>query len=35
VTPVLVLKVILSMDGRERALDHMFVERLWRPVEME
>jgi len=26
-------EVQISMDGRGRALDHMFVEHLWRTVE--
>ena len=25
----------MSMDGRGRALDHVFVERLWRAVKYE
>ena len=25
----------ISMDGRGRALDHIFVERLWRSVKYE
>ncbi len=25
----------VSMDGRERALDNVFVERLWRSVKQE
>ena len=25
----------MSMDGRGRALDHVFVERLWRTVKYE
>ena len=31
--PLLALKVKLSMDGRGRALDNVFVERLWRTVK--
>ncbi len=28
-------KIIISMDGRGRALDNIFVERLWRSVKYE
>jgi putative transposase len=27
--------VLISMDGRDRALDNIFVERLWRTVKYE
>jgi len=33
--PLLALGVKLSMDGRGRALDNVFVERLWRTVKYE
>jgi putative transposase len=29
------LKVAISMDGRGRAFDNIFVERLWRTVKYE
>ena len=28
-------KILISMDGRGRALDNIFVERLWRSVKYE
>ena len=27
--------MLISMDGRERALDNVFIERLWRSVKYE
>ena len=33
--PLLALGVKLSMDGRGRALDNVFVERLWRTVKYD
>jgi putative transposase len=33
--PLLALDVKLSMDGKGRALDNVFVERLWRSVKYE
>ena len=34
-TPLLALKVKLSMDGKGRCLDNVFVERLWRTVKWD
>jgi len=34
-TPLLELGVSISMDGRGRALDNVFIERLWRSVKYE
>jgi len=34
-TPLLAAQVRLSMDGRGRAFDNIFVERLWRTVKYE
>ena len=28
-------RILISMDGRGRAFDHIFVERLWRSVKYE
>ena len=33
--PLLAAQVRLSMDGRGRAFDNIFVERLWRSVKYE
>ena len=33
--PLLERKILISMDGRGRALDNVFVERLWRSVKYE
>ena len=33
--PLLALGVSISMDGRGRALDNVFIERLWRSVKYE
>ena len=32
---LLTLEINISMDGKERALDNIFVERLWRSVKYE
>lgn len=29
------LQIIISMDGRGRALDNIFIERLWRSIKYE
>ncbi len=33
--PLLAEKIAISMDGRGRALDNVFIERLWRSVKYE
>jgi len=33
--PLLTAKIAISMDGRGRALDNVFIERLWRSVKYE
>ena len=33
--PLLDRQIIISMDGRGRALDNIFIERLWRSVKYE
>ncbi len=35
VAPLLERKISISMDGRGRALDNVFIERLWRTVKYE